>query len=244
MNGLGGNNGIYPFGTPVAGSEVRYNDNYGAMLVTATDTQITFQFWSRTPTKRDEYILQTTFADVAKNYWAWVFIESLKNANITGGCATTPSLLYCPDATVTRAQMAVFLLKGIHGSAYTPPAVGTGTGFTDVPVDYWAAAWIKQLAAEGITGGCGADIYCPDATVTRAQMAVFLLKSEHGSSYSPSNAIGVFTDVPMGYWADKWIEQLASEGVTSGCGVGTYCPDTDVTRAQMAVFLVKTFNLP
>ena len=57
-------------------------------------------------------------------------------------------------------------------------------------------------------------------------------------------ATGVFSDVPLGYWADKWIEQLAVEGVTFGCGVGIYCPDADVTRAQMAVFLVKAFNLP
>ena len=46
------------------------------------------------------------------------------------------------------------------------------------------------------------------------------------------------------YRIDKWIEQLEVEGITGGCGVGTYCPDADVTRAQMAVFLVKTFALP
>ena len=140
--------------------------------------------------------------------------------------------------------MAVFLLKGIHGSSYVPPAVNAGTGFTDVATDYWAAAWIKQLAAEGITGGCGTGVYCPDATVTRAQMAIFLLKAKYTSSYSPPGASGIFTDVPVGYWADKWIEQLAVEGITGGCGVGVYCPDSSVTRAQMAVFLVKTFNLP
>ncbi|MBK9206872.1 MAG: S-layer homology domain-containing protein [Anaerolineales bacterium] len=242
VNGLGGST-IYPFNTPVTGSEVRYNNNYGAMLITALDTQITFQFWSRTPTKRDEYILQTTFADVAKNYWAWSFIESLKNANITGGCLTTP-LSYCPEDSVTRAQMAVFLLKGIHGSTYIPPVVGSDTGFADVAADHWAAAWIKQLAAEGITSGCGAGNYCPENSVTRAQMAIFLLNAKYGSAYEPPAPTGVFTDVPIGYWADQWIEQLAFEGITSGCGSGIYCPEADVTRAQMAVFLVKTFGLP
>lgn len=78
---------------------------------------------------------------------------------------------------VTRAQMAVFLLKSKYGTSYAPPDVGAGTGFTDVPANYWAAAWIKQLAAEGITGGCGTGIYCPDSPVTRAQMAVFLVKT-------------------------------------------------------------------
>jgi hypothetical protein len=145
---------------------------------------------------------------------------------------------------VTRAQMAVFLLKGVHGSGYTPPAVGSSTGFADVPVTYWAAAWIKQLAVEGITGGCGGGNYCPEGNVTRAQMAVFLLKAKHGSAYVPPAATGLFADVPIGYWARNWIEQLAVEGITAGCGGGNYCPESNVTRAQMAVFLVKTFNLP
>jgi hypothetical protein len=192
-----------------------------------------------------------TFADVqpahpfsgVSNVWYYDYVLSLYNAGITGGCTTSP-LNYCPESPVTRAQMAIFLLKGIHGSSYSPPTVGTSTGFTDVPVSYWAAPWIKQLAAEGITGGCGTGIYCPDATVTRAQMAIFLLKAKHTSAYTPPPATGVFTDVPVGYWARAWIEQLALEGITGGCGVGVYCPDSSVTRAQMAVFLVKTFNLP
>ncbi|MBL8063100.1 MAG: S-layer homology domain-containing protein [Anaerolineales bacterium] len=185
------------------------------------------------------------FADVPDSYWAVSFIERLYNAGITGGCSTNP-LNYCPESTVTRAQMAVFLLKGIHGSSYAPPAVGASTGFGDVATDYWAAAWIKQLAAEAITGGCGGGNYCPDSPVTRAQMAVFLLKAKYGSSYSPP-AIGSdsgFSDVAVDYWAAAWIKQLAAEGITSGCAAGTYCPETAVTRAQMAVFLVKAFGLP
>ncbi len=183
------------------------------------------------------------FADVPLTYWAESYIERLYNAGVTGGCLSNP-LSYCPENQVTRAQMAVFLLKGIHGSSFAPPDVGISTGFADVPASYWAAPWIKQLAAEGITGGCGDGKYCPDSPVTRAQMAVFLLKSKNGVVFTPPAAIGNFYDVPVGYWADKWIEELAREGITGGCGGGNYCPDAPVTRAQMAVFLVKTFNLP
>ncbi|MBK8821720.1 MAG: S-layer homology domain-containing protein [Anaerolineales bacterium] len=67
-------------------------------------------------------------------------------------------------------------------------------------------------------------------------MAIFLLKAKHGLSYSPPNASGVFSDVPVGYWADKWIKQLAVEGITGGCSIGHYCPDGSVTRAQMWCF--------
>jgi hypothetical protein len=117
-----------------------------------------------------------TFGDVALNYWAWSYIERLYGAGITGGCSTSP-LNYCPEQMVTRAQIAVFLLRAKYGSAYTPPAVGSSTGFGDVQPAYWAAAWIKQLVAEGITSGCGAGIYCPESPVTRAQMAVFLVRA-------------------------------------------------------------------
>jgi hypothetical protein len=191
-------------------------------------------------------VMTQTFDDVPTDYWAWSFVERLYAAGITGGCATSPDLLYCPDGQVTRAEMAVFLLKSIHGSSYSPPAVGASTGFGDVSTTYWAAAWIKQLAAEGITGGCGNGNYCPDATVTRAQMAVFLLKAKHGSAYNPP-AVGAstgFGDVATTYWAAAFIKQLVAEGITAGCGNGNYCPETPVTRAQMAVFLVRTFNLP
>jgi hypothetical protein len=183
------------------------------------------------------------FEDVNNTYWAWNYIERLYTSGITGGCNISP-LMFCPGSIVTRDQMAVFLLKGKHGSSYVPPAA-TGI-FADVPTNYWAAAWIEQLAVEGITSGCSVNPlqYCPGTAVTRDQMAVFLLKAKHGSGYIPPKATGIFVDVPTTYWAADWIEQLATEGITGGCGNNNYCPGMAVTRDQMAVFLVRNFNLP
>ncbi|RPJ60734.1 MAG: S-layer homology domain-containing protein [Acidobacteria bacterium] len=42
---------------------------------------------------------------------------------------------------------------------------------------HWPGPWIERLAAEGITAGIGTGTYCPDAPVTRGQMAVFLTKT-------------------------------------------------------------------
>lgn len=41
-----------------------------------------------------------------------------------------------------------------------------------------------------------------------------------------------------------WIELLSLEGITAGCGGNNYCPSNNVTRGQMAVFVVRTFQLP
>lgn len=182
-----------------------------------------------------------TFEDVPFDGFAWAQIEAIYIAGITGGCGGGN---YCPNNKVTRAQMAVFLLRGIHGSSYTPPAA-TGTMFTDVPASLSTAAWIEQLAIEGITSGCSGGNYCPNASVTREQMAIFLLRAKYTSAYTPPAATGtIFIDVPLGSFADAWIEQLVAEGITSGCGGGNYCPANPVTRAQMAIFLQRTFSLP
>ncbi|WKZ42157.1 MAG: MBG domain-containing protein [Anaerolineales bacterium] len=183
-----------------------------------------------------------TFVDVPMANSAWSYIESIYYAGITGGCSTNP-LAYCPNSSVTRAQMAIFLLRGMYGQAYTPPPA-TGTVFADVPLTHSAAAWIEQLAAEGITGGCGGGNYCPSSPVTRAQMAIFLLRAKYGQAYTPPAATGTeFLDVPIGHSAAAWIEQLAAEGITGGCGGGNYCPNNSVTRAQMAIFIQRTFDL-
>lgn len=179
------------------------------------------------------------FSDVPTDYWAYSFIETLSASGITAGCGGGN---YCPEKSVTRAQMAVFLERGMRGGDFSPPAA-LGNAFLDVGKGDFAASFIEQLASDGITAGCGSNNYCPDDTVTRDQMAVFLLRARHGSGYSPPTAVGVFDDVDLSHWAVHWIEQLASEGITSGCGANNYCPDAIVTRAQMAVFIVRTFLL-
>ena len=180
------------------------------------------------------------FLDVPVGYWAYDYIQSLVGSGITSGCGAGS---YCPGAEVTRAQMAVFLERGMHGSNYAPPS-GTGLRFDDVPASHWAVSWIEALADDGITGGCDASNFCPGAAVSRAQMAVFLLRAKHGASWTPPAAAGsMFDDVPGDHWAADWIEQMAKEGLTSGCGGNDFCPDASVTRDAMAVFLTRVFGL-
>jgi hypothetical protein len=192
---------------------------------------------------------ETTFDDVYYDHWAYDDIERLFNAGVTSGCSLSP-LRYCPDQYVTRAQIAKIILSAHHfDEEYSPLALKEGdmTGFEDVAWNHWAAAWIKEFAKEGLTKGCGNGNYCPDSYVTRAQMAYFLLRAKYENpQYEPPSVGNVtgFNDVKPDDFAAAWIKQLAVEGITNGCGGGNYCPDDPVSRAQMAVFVVKTFNLP
>jgi IPT/TIG domain/S-layer homology domain len=178
------------------------------------------------------------FLDVLPFNGFYIYVTNLVSNAITAGVGGGN---YGVDLPTLRQQMAVFLLKARHGLCYTPPPC-TGT-FPDVPCPSTFANWIEALAAEGITGGCGGGNYCPTNPVRRDQMAVFLLKAEHGSSYTPPACTGMFGDVPCPSQFANWIEQLAAENVTGGCGNGNYCPGNNNTRGQMAVFIVKTFSL-
>ena len=114
--------------------------------------------------------------------------------------------------------------------------------------------WIEDLAARGITSGCGGGpspnpvFYCPDQPVKRKQMAVFLLKTLLGSAYAPPTPTNIFEDVPADGF-QPFIEDLYNRGITGGCAGGPppadifYCPENPVTRGQMAVFLTLTFDL-
>ncbi len=210
----------------------------------ATHWDATFQETLNTSSGRTWMLhVGGSFDDVPGSYLFYSFVETVLHNGVTAGCGGGTT--YCPNASVTRAQMAVFLLRSRHGSSFVPPPA-TGTIFEDVPADSFAADWIEELANEGITGGCSQtpSLYCPTAPVTRAQMAVFLLKMEHGKRFLPAPCAGLFADVvcPDGFAAD-WIETLAAEDVTAGCGGNDYCPTAPNTRGQMAAFLVKTFGL-
>lgn len=184
-----------------------------------------------------------SFTDVCAGYWAFHSIERLVDTGITGGCQVDPPR-FCPEDHVKRSEMAAFIGRAKHGAGFFPP-VTTGQVFDDVPKSYWAAPWIEQFKKDGITSGCSANPpeYCPEKIVDRAQMSVFLLKAKHGASYIPPAATGVFADAPLSEWWTPWVEQLAAEGITGGCGDGNFCPMDSVTRAEMAAFLVRTFDL-
>ena len=118
-------------------------------------------------------------------------------------------------------------------SVTVPDGIGTATAtlvnaffadFLDVPQTDPFHDYVEKIFRNGITAGCGGGNYCPQDAVTRAQMAVFLLKSEHGSAYLPPVCTGVFADVPCPSLFADWIEQLAAEGITAGCGGDNYCP--------------------
>jgi hypothetical protein len=204
---------------------------------TAVDETLSYEDFTRTASLH----VGGSFPDVPQNAF-YPFIENLFHNGVTGGCAGGG---YCPGNNVTRAQMAVFLLKSRWGAGFIP-APATGTAFGDVAADNPFAPWIEELVREGVTAGCGGGNYCPNNPVTRQQMAIFLLKTKFGATYVPPQGTGIFGDVaPCPGLVCDHIEDLFNRGITGGCQATPllYCPTNPNLRQQMAVFLVKTFGL-
>jgi hypothetical protein len=114
--------------------------------------------------------------------------------------------------------------------------------FLDVPYDRWSWRYVEAIENAGIDTGCGSGNFCPTSQVNRASMAVFLVRGEHGGSFTPPPATGtVFSDVPASHPQAAYIEQLFHDGLTGGCATSPrrYCPAGLVNRAEMATFLIR-----
>jgi hypothetical protein len=163
------------------------------------------------------------FTDIAGHRFegeiAWLY-----QRGITGGCSATR---FCPGASVTREQMASFLVRALD----LPPTN------EDFFVDDEASTLetnINRLAASGITGGCAPQRFCPKAVVTREQMASFLARA---FALPPTTEDFFLDDETSSH--ETSINRLAASGITGGCTADAYCPKALVTRGQMAAFLER-----
>lgn len=180
------------------------------------------------------------FVDVPQTDSFYTDIGKLSARGITLGCGDGN---YCPNDPVTREQMAAFIMRA--RGEFNPPAP-PGQRFNDVPPQNLFYNFIDRLAVLQITLGCTPDhsMYCPSDPVKREQMSAFLLRGlgEFNPPIPPSQR---FNDVPPANVFYSFIDRLAVLNITLGCTPDhlLYCPNDSVTRAQMAAFLVRTFDL-
>ena len=176
-------------------------------------------------------VAQTTgLDDVPAGVYYSIPVTDLAEAEVFSGTGCEAG--FCPDEAIDRKTMAVWLVRILDG--LDPPPISQSS-FHDVDPGSFHAPFIERLVDLGITTGCGdGSTFCPDAEVTRAQMAAFISRAWA----LPDGPTPTFTDVPSSVWYTAAVARLASSGITTGCGDGsTFCPDADTTRADMATFL-------
>jgi hypothetical protein len=210
-----------------------------------------------------------SFADVPTTNAFYRHIETLFHNGITAGCGVNAAgnALFCPDSQTTRAQMAAFVattmagaLIPVSGSSSTPSCtyncVSGGTScFSDVlPTDPFCKS-IHYIYVNGVTSGCGGGNYCPTALMPRWQMAAFVASdltcnsiprtgSVDGCSYNcATGGTSCFTDVAPTDAYCPAVHFVAANAIASSCGTGQFCPTQNITRKEMAEFLVNGYDL-
>lgn len=165
-------------------------------------------------------------------------IEAIAAEGITRGCNPPTNDLYCPDRILNRGEMAAFLVRTLG----LPP---TDTDrFTDDDDSVFEDD-INRLAEAGITRGCNPpanDLYCPDRTLTRGEIAAFLVR---GFGYADPGPGDWFVDDDDSVFEDD-IDKLRAANVAFGCNPPDntrFCPDDPVPRDQMASFLARAAGL-
>ena len=194
------------------------------------------------------FTVDPSFGDVSSANESQAFItaiDDMLSKGISAGCQASP-LEYCPSQDVTRGQMAVFIIRSIYGSSnftYTQTPY-----FTDATPALVGAVFpfIQKMRDLGITSGCTTTTYCPNDNVTRGQMAVFIILARYGGLNFDYPSTPYFTDATTasvgGFF--KYIQRMKQDNITAGCTRTTYCPNQNVTRDQMAVFMMAGgFNL-
>lgn len=171
------------------------------------------------------------FGDIPDTSWVKPYAEALYEAGVTSGCEDDP-LLFCPDCVLDRGSLAVLVARGLGLDPVTP------TTFADVDADDWRAPYIEALYQAGITSGCGGGDFCPDRVATRWEAAAFVFR---GMGIPEGTDSGRFTDVSAEQ--APVLEALAEACVVSGCTTGSFCPDDEITRGQIAKMEAVGFSI-
>lgn len=162
--------------------------------------------------------------------------------------------LFRPLDPVTRGEMAIFIVRAMHGLDYTPRAATNS--YADV--GSLLAPFVEQAARDGVMTSCGVNgagepLFCPNTLMKRKDLPRILLKAMHDSTWEPGIAYpyprnsyrGLFVDVPASEPEALYIEfMLDPAQITTGCVPTTYfCPEDLLLRQEMAAFLVRSLKL-
>ncbi len=186
---------------------------------------------------------EAVFGDVPPAANDFDYISLLYASNITAGCSLNP-FLYCPDTPVTRAQMSVFMVAALNQALGTTLVYTPTPHFNDMPEANIYFRFVQRIRDLGITAGCSVNppLFCPDASITHGQMAVFMI-----ASWMQANNLTTFTypttpyfsDVPPNHPFFRFIQKVRELGIRNGCGGTLYCEGSPVTRAEMAPMILR-----
>ncbi|CAM3245617.1 S-layer-like y domain-containing protein [Paenibacillus lupini] len=197
----------------------------------AIDFSISVQYGSQTiviTNSGGSYIERTITVDGAQDTGK---LTVLVYDPVTGTFSSVPAVISVRDGKT------VITIKSMGNSIYTAAEI-TRT-FSDTAI-HWAKADIALLAGKGILNGTSAGKFEPERAVTRAEFAAMLVRAlgirEMGEPRT-------FKDITSGSWYADAVKLASGAGIINGYGDGSFRPNNQVTREEMAIMSVKALEL-
>jgi hypothetical protein len=162
-------------------------------------------------------------------------VEALFAPYVSGYAAGS----FGPQRPVTRAELAALLAKLTPVDNDTRTVGDRATAFRDVPQAFWAAEAVERASAAGWMGGKSDGRFSPNDSLTRAELAVVLVRWREAQA----SGLSRFPDAAS-HWAASSIAAAEREGWITGFADGSFRPDQSVTRAELIVLLNRVLGRP
>lgn len=167
------------------------------------------------------------FQDVGQNDWFASAVRYVTGKSLMNGESTTA---FAPNENMSRAMLATVLYRMSGETAEAD------SSFRDVSSSAYYAAAVNWASSEGIVNGTGADVFSPNASITREQLAAMLYR--YAGEPSVSADLSAYTDtVDISPYASKAVEWCVAKGILSGESATRLAPQDTATRAECAAML-------
>ncbi|MFN7936038.1 MAG: SBBP repeat-containing protein [Bryobacteraceae bacterium] len=166
----------------------------------------------------------------------WLLLQGSVTGN---GSGLVPVSFDTNTAVNPRSGLLTIAKQGVY---VLQPAAVPQSAFVDVSPAYLFNDYISLMKLGNVADFCNGDPaqFCPENATTRATMALYIIRALYGGDTFTFRAQPYFTDVPSTHPQFPHIQKMRELGYTAGCTATTYCPNDNVTRGQMAAFIVRT----
>jgi hypothetical protein len=168
------------------------------------------------------------------SHWSALYLEAMASRFVL---RAYPDGAVYPDRSCGRAEGTAMLGRLLQLSWALPAE----PAFTDVAPGYWAAQEIGQAKAAGVVEGYPSGEFAPEEALTRAEWVTMLMRTIQTPTESETydRTPLYFPDVNPGYWAFAVVQKAAQAGIVRGYPDGSFQPDGQITRAEVAATLSR-----
>lgn len=180
----------------------------------------------------------TKLTDVPDRHWAADSIRKAVQLGIVNGYGDGT---FKPDKQVNRAEFIVMLARALK----LPENASTAVAFTDADkMAKWALPYIAQAEKRGLVSGYSDGTFRPDATITRAEMAVLIFRAAGLQKLEEADKLSLpFADADgIPAWALPYVAALTNVGLINGTDGNRFDPEGIVTRAQAVTIIIAMLN--